>query len=447
MSPQYLWAITITAVYLLLCWRCLRRPDTTVLPDARTTAHDRVLIAYASQSGHAEKLARHYAESMQNHHGVLVVPLNNLDQNLMHNIHTALFIVSTYGEGEPPDNGVRFHRQWLRKPEARRLAHMQYAVLALGDSSYSHYCGFGNALAEGLGLQGATPLFDTIKVDDMNSEDLVAWQQQLSASGFLAEDAIHAPRELPFHSGRLGLQTCLNPGSPGEPAYHINIAPPAEISQWQAGDILEILPANDPDISPREYSIASIPADGGIDLLVRLTYREDGSTGLGSGWLTQQAVPGSKVLVRLRDNPAFHPPASDMPMILIGNGTGLAGLRAHLKARQQAGAKQNALFFGERSSAHDRFFHNEIESWQAQNFLPECHLCFSRDEGDKRYVQDLLGEKATLIRDWVKDGSAIYVCGSLEGMASGVDAVLADILGASLLESMKIAGTYARDVY
>ena len=53
-------------------------------------------------------------------------------------------MVSTYGEGEAPDNGAHFARQ-LQATEIR-LDHLEYAVLALGDRRYRHFCGFGNRI-------------------------------------------------------------------------------------------------------------------------------------------------------------------------------------------------------------------------------------------------------------------------------------------------------------
>jgi sulfite reductase (NADPH) flavoprotein alpha-component len=72
---------------------------------------------------------------------------------------------------------------------------------------------------------------------------------------------------------------------------------------------------------------------------------------------------------------------------------------------------------------------------------------FSRDQAERRYVQDRIRECADDIRRWVNEGAAIYVCGSLQGMAPGVDAALSDVLSAALLESLATAGRYRRDVY
>jgi sulfite reductase (NADPH) flavoprotein alpha-component len=51
------------------------------------------------------------------------------------------------------------------------------------------------------------------------------------------------------------------------------------------------------------------------------------------------------------------------------------------------------------------------------------------------------------LRRWVSEGAAIYACGSLDGMASGVDAVLREVLGAAQVEQLLESGRYRRDVY
>ena len=67
--------------------------------------------------------------------------------------------------------------------------------------------------------------------------------------------------------------------------------------------------------------------------------------------------------------------------------------------------------------------------------------------GDRNQVSDKLRQACASVREWVADGAAIYVCGSLEGMAAGVDATLGEILGEDGLEQLIAAGRYRRDVY
>lgn len=135
------------------------------------------------------------------------------------------------------------------------------------------------------------------------------------------------------------------------------------------------------------------------------------------------------------------------PLILVGNGTGLAGLRSHLRARNRTGSGRNWLIFGERSAAHDYLYWEEIEAWRSDGMLERVDLAFSRDQAERRYVQDCLREGGQLLREWVERGAAIYVCGSLHGMAAGVDRALRDQLGEETVNALSIAGRYRRDVY
>ncbi len=172
-----------------------------------------------------------------------------------------------------------------------------------------------------------------------------------------------------------------------------------------------------------------------------------GRLGAGSGWLTRHGRVGTRLALGIRNNRSFHPPGDDRPLVLVGNGTGLAGLRGHLKARARAGRHRNWLFFGERSARHDNFFADELAGWQVDGVLERLDLVYSRDGSALRYVQDALRERAPLLREWVDAGAAIYVCGSLQGMASGVNDALAEVLGAQALRRLTEQGRYRRDVY
>ena len=131
---------------------------------------------------------------------------------------------------------------------------------------------------------------------------------------------------------------------------------------------------------------------------------------------------------------------------MIGNGTGIAGLRAHLKSRSASGGGAWMLF-GERARAHDAFFDAELQAWLAAGVVTRLDRCFSRDPGDGRYVQEMVAAGRDDIRDWVARGATILVCGSLEGMSQGVHAALEQALGADAVLDLLETGRYRRDVY
>jgi sulfite reductase (NADPH) flavoprotein alpha-component len=409
------------------------------------------LIAFASQTGFAAELANRTAQSLQAAGApVMLASLQDIDEQVLRQAKSALFVVSTTGEGDAPDPAAGFVRSVLDR--AVPLKDLNYGVLALGDREYDQYCAFGHRLDQWLRHQGATALFDVVEVDNGDEGSLRHWQHQLSV---LANSPDLPDWEAPrYERWQLAARQHINTDSAGDACFHIELRPQADANiVWQAGDIAEIDPRNstwDAKVEPlphREYSIASLPADGAIHLLVRQMRRPDGEPGLGSGWLTAGAKIGEDVALRVRANPNFHAPRTNVPLILIGNGTGIAGLRALLKSRIAEGQHRNWLIFGERNAAHDGFYGDELAQWQMLNQLERTDLVFSRDQPERRYVQHRVRECADELRRWVADGAAIYICGSLQGMAPAVDAALTEVLGADTLEDLAIAGRYRRDVY
>jgi sulfite reductase (NADPH) flavoprotein alpha-component len=460
-------------------------------------AGEPVLVAFASQTGFAEELAKATAKVLTA--GGAPVTLRELSAVTAADLAAAgraLFVVSTTGEGDAPDPARAFIRDVMGREVMSaelELPALRYGVLALGDTEYANYCAFGRALDAWLARRGATSLFDRVEVDDGDEAALRHWQSQLGVlTG--ATDAPDWSRPS-YDRWTLTERRLLNPGSPGGEAWHIRLEPVAHTARWEAGDIIEIGPRNDPaEVSAliarlslpasaaetlsgrrlphepaavealvglsetavlerltalphREYSIASLPGDGGVELIVRLMPRANGKPGLGSGWLCRYAAPGTEVQARVRTNRAFHAPEGDAPLILIGAGTGLAGLRAHIKARAAKGGGRNWLLFGERTRAHDAFHQDELTGWLSRGVLERLDLAFSRDQAERIYVQHRLREAAADVRAWVKDGATILVCGSLEGMSREVHAALGEILGAEGLESLTDTGRYRRDVY
>ena len=79
--------------------------------------------------------------------------------------------------------------------------------------------------------------------------------------------------------------------------------------------------------------------------------------------------------------------------------------------------------------------------------IEQLDLAWSRATHERVYVQDRLRQSAASLRAWVDAGAAIYVCGSLAGMAPGVEAALVDVLGADTVQRLRMDGRYRRDVY
>ena len=410
-----------------------------------------VLVVHASQTGTAEQIAWQTAQALHTA-GVpaRLCSLSQLQADDLRSAERALFVVSTYGEGDPPDAAATFVRRVMDAGSSVVLDQLHCGVLALGDRSYQHFCGYGRALDGWLRQRGAQPMFERIDVDQGHPADLLRWQHEVARIAGTSDLPDWQPAAV-FEPWRLAVRRHLNPGSLGGPCFHLELEPPSgsAIGDWQSGDLVQVLAPGDAH-KPREYSIASLPADGRVHLLVRQERHVDGTLGVASGWLTEQASPGDEIAMRLRAHGNFRlGENAQRPLILIGNGTGLAGLRAHLKARAAAGVGAGPawLVFGERQAAHDAYYRDEIDTWRARGVLERVDLVYSRDTPDRPHVQDVLREQAAVLRAWLRRDAAIYVCGSLAGMASGVDAALVEVLGQDTVDQLLEQGRLRRDVY
>ena len=399
-----------------------------------------LLIAYASQTGYAEQIAKQTAQALQAANiPSRVRSLAELSVEELSATERALFVVSTYGEGDPPDTGLPFVNSVMSHSPA--LSRLAYGVLALGDRTYRNFCGFGKTLDGWLRRQCAVPMFDLVEVDNADEAALLHWQRHVGALGGNTETPVWTRNE----RWQIANRKLLNPGSAGHPCFHIELKPvEGARMRWSAGDIAVLTP---PGTNAREYSIASMPSEGSLHILVRQSRRADGTLGVASGWLTEAATIGREVPLRIRVNSNFHSPGDARPIILIGNGTGLAGLRSHLKAREDVRGARNWLIFGERNAAHDSFYEQDLDRWRASGVLTRVDFAFSRDQEERVYVQHLIGRFEKEIRDWVAQGAVIYVCGSAAGMAAAVDGALAAVLGRDVLDVLMAGRRYRRDVY
>ncbi|WP_213776639.1 sulfite reductase flavoprotein subunit alpha [Caballeronia sp. dw_276] len=488
----------VTGWLLYLGRRRKRREAGAVVPLTRAAANDMnsdLLIVHASQTGTAERIASMSAAAFASAgKAARCLPISALDSVSLAAARCVLFVVSTYGDGQAPDRARSFVRQMMGRPAPS--GGFSYAVLALGDREYPDFCHFGRQIDEWLTKAGARKLFERIEMNGRDDESEQRWRRQLSKLGAAA---VAGWEEAPVEAWKLARRELLNPGSQGGGVHYLRLkANAASSPHWTAGDIVEIYPQNDPaaaarvvlaaglkagtrirgqrldahlsgailpspdsvremsaaelvdtlkPLPHRDYSIASIPADGSLDLVVRQLVTASGELGVGSGWLTAHAAEGAPVQARIRANAGFHRPEGERALILIGNGTGFAGLRAHLRERSAAGSKGHWLLFGERNARYDAFFKHELDAWRGDGTLARIDLAYSRDEDCGRYVQDLVRHSASDIFTWVAGGAAIMVCGSLAGMAPAVDTELRTALGDERVSMMVANGLYRRDVY
>jgi sulfite reductase (NADPH) flavoprotein alpha-component len=216
-------------------------------------------------------------------------------------------------------------------------------------------------------------------------------------------------------------------------------------------------------LAPRQYSIASSlrahPGQAHLTVsVVRYELRGRRRSGVASGYLADRAAPGAEVPIYVHPNPSFRLAAPDVPILMIGPGTGIAPFRAFLEERRAIGAKGGAwLFFGSRNEKTDFLYGDELRGLVRDGTLTRLDLAFSRDQPEKIYVQHRMRERARELFRFVEEGATIYVCGDAHHMAVDVHDALVQILSEEgrvsreaarmRLEQLAAAGRYQKDVY
>ncbi|HEX7857218.1 MAG TPA: NADPH cytochrome P450 oxidoreductase family protein [Sphingobium sp.] len=405
---------------------------------------DATLILYASQTGQALELAqmtlRRLLEGGQN---AVMMPLGQAEFAQMAACEQLLVIASTTGLGQPPDDAARFvARVEETVPD---MTSTRYAVLALGDRRYEHFCAFGRQLDSWLEQAGAKRLHALVEVDDLAREALAQWDRLLDALGGVETTA---PSETLHRPWRIVARDHLNPAPEDVPGvsglFRIMLEPEdGALPDWQAGDLFEI---TTPTGHRRDYSVASLPDEGRVTLLVREVVDADGRRGEGSGLLVEATPVEGTVSGRLRDHAPFHAPAGDGPLLLIAAGSGFAGIRPHAIEAMWAG-RRLWIILGERRPDIDARITSEAQAWDREGRLVRLDLAYSRlGEGRGRYVQHVVTSEAEAVARYLGQEGAIMLCGGL-AMGKEVEAAVEQALGAAWVAAARAAGRYHADLY
>lgn len=181
--------------------------------------------------------------------------------------------------------------------------------------------------------------------------------------------------------------------------------------------------------------------------------------GVCSTFLADLVDDEAKVHCFFTPNKVFRVPEdNNLPMIMVGPGTGIAPFRAFLQERQYRNAPgKNWLFFGDRNAATDFIYREELESFQQSGLLTRLDVAFSRDQDAKIYVQDRMLEQGAELFSWLEQGGYFFVCGDAYRMAKDVDQALHDVIAEhgkfseqqaiDYVNRLKKDKRYVRDVY
>ncbi|XP_055908983.1 NADPH-dependent diflavin oxidoreductase 1 isoform X2 [Eupeodes corollae] len=208
-------------------------------------------------------------------------------------------------------------------------------------------------------------------------------------------------------------------------------------------------------IQPRSFSIASVPEAGTLDLLVAVVeYKTKLSTprrGLCSNWLKHLAI-GDEILGTIKQGTLVFPKDPSTPMIMVGPGTGIAPFLSFIAMRENSAQintdAKSIVFFGCRNKEKDYFCREYFERFEAKG-VAKCFTAFSRDQENKVYVQHLIKDNSSLLKDLILNKTAVVmVAGSSNNMPKSVKEAFTELLDDELyIEKMIKTNRYQEETW
>lgn len=249
-------------------------PATGAQPAATLT------ILYGSQTGNAEGIGEQLKVVAEAKGFVVqLVGMDNYKPKQLKKEQNLVVLVSTHGEGEPPDNAIELH-EYLHGKKAPKLEGLRFAVLALGDASYEFFCQTGKDFDAQLEKLGGTRAADRVDCD-VDYEDAAAAFVEKMVDTFaddLVDNAAHptvtsmpglaagAPvadaytRKSPYTAEVLA-NVVLNGRGSAKEVRHIELSTEGSGLIWQPGDSLGVLPENSPAVVSELIASLDMNAD------------------------------------------------------------------------------------------------------------------------------------------------------------------------------------------
>ena len=222
--------------------------------------NNELLVLFGTESGNAEALAEE-TQSKASALGIKAKIANMADMTMdsLKGAQNLLVIVSTWGDGEPPDDAAAFYELVMSKA-APKMDNKRFSVLALGDTSYEHFCKTGKDFDKRLEQLGGTRLYERKDCDVDFDDDFKEWsdgtlkvfQKIFSEQSTLtqaitveekAPEAIKYSRKNPYAS-KLSERINLNASNSSKETLHLEFDLAGSGLRYGVGDSLAVQPKN-----------------------------------------------------------------------------------------------------------------------------------------------------------------------------------------------------------
>lgn len=257
--------------------------DSQVNVSSHSASPVTMTILVGSQTGNAKQVAQALADqAAQQGLACELVNMADFKPQQLKKIRFLAIVVSTHGEGEPPDDALPLHK-FIYSKKAPQLPELAYGVFALGDASYEHFCKTGHDFHTQLASLGAQAMHDVIECDVTFAKQADEWQQQILAllaaqqpsttQPLASVTPIHAPvsrgysRDTPFSAELLTNQTITSRHATKD-VRHIELSLADSGISYQPGDALGVWFSNCAN------DVAAIAHALDLDLQTEVTFDE-----------------------------------------------------------------------------------------------------------------------------------------------------------------------------
>ncbi len=279
-------------------------------------------VLYGSQTGNGKRVAEELAAgARQQGHEVKLGSLAGYRPAQLRKESLLGLVVSTHGEGDPPDDAELFH-EYLMSDRAPSLKHLKFTVLALGDSSYVNFCETGREFDRRFAELGAERIAPTVECDVDFAAPAAGWSQSVLAglpellpAKAAAQPQLHAvpstssadayDKHRPFEAEVLANQQ-ITTSDAGRDVRHIELSIEGSGIRYEPGDSLAVLISNPPALVAELLDVLELDGDRSVEIdgntmtLAEALSDELEITALNQGFLkTWAELCGDEALARL----------------------------------------------------------------------------------------------------------------------------------------------------
>ncbi len=289
---------------------------------AAPAASVKALVLYGTESGNSEKLADRTAkEAKKKGIAATVKNMSDLKPADLAKHQNLMVVVSTWGDGEPPDTATAFYKEFMAMDQ--RLPDLKFSVCSLGDTSYEKFCQTGKDIDAKLEALGAKRVAARVDCDVDYEDAFTDWlTATLGAFAPTATAVIEAPAAAaapaatsyglknPF-SAEVLENILLNGKGSAKETIHVELSLAGSGLSYEPGDALAVIPTNADNVVSDLLKAAQLKGDEEIDTkatgkksLAEALQHDLDITGLSRSVLTKlnEAVPNSQLTALLDES-------------------------------------------------------------------------------------------------------------------------------------------------